>query len=111
MQDATGAGFVDLFLDQDSDSGNVQVLQLPMIDIEVRRPGSSSSADAPVTLIARRENLAETEPEREISGLRTVLAPGYWEMHAHVPRGQYVESIVNLRSASRRPWKAERAAD
>jgi hypothetical protein len=111
LQDASAAGFVDLFLDQDSDSGNIQVLQLPMVDIEVRRTGSSSPADVGVTLIARRVNLAETEPEREIGGLHTVLAPGYWEMRARVPGGQYVESIVNLRNSYRRPWKAERASD
>jgi hypothetical protein len=111
LQDGSGAGFVDLFLDQDSDSGSVPVLQLPTVDIEVRRAGSGSSADVPVALIARRENLAETEPEREISGLHTVLAPGYWELRARVPSGQYVESIVNLRSTYRRAWKAERASD
>ncbi len=111
LLDASASGFVDLALDQDSESGNVQVLRLPDVDIEVRRPGSSSPAGIPFTLTARRVNLAETEPEREIMGSHTVLAPGYWELRAHVPRGQYVESIVNLRSNTRRAWKAVSDSD
>ncbi len=111
LQDATPAGFVELFVDRDTDSANIQILQLPIVDIEVRRPGSNAAADVPVTLTGRRQDLTETEVAREITGPRVPLTPGHWEFRARVPEGQFVESIVNLRGASRRLWKAERPAD
>jgi len=111
MPDFSAAGFTELFVDQDTDSGNVQVLLAPTIEIEVRRPGSNAVADIPAKLIGRRQDLSETEPPREIAGPRTTFAPGHWEFRAQVPPGMYVESIANARGAPRRPWKAERVSD
>jgi hypothetical protein len=110
-QDTAASGFIELFLDRNSDSGNVQVLQVPTVAIDVRRAGSNTVADTPVTLLGRRQDLAETEASREIKGPRTTLVPGNWEFSAHVPAGQYVESIASLPAAPRRPWKAARASD
>ncbi len=111
VPDSTHAGFVELFLDRDTDSANVQVLQLPTVDIEVRRPGSNAPVDIPVKLTGQRQDLTETETPREIIGSRATLTPGHWEFRARVPEGQYVESIVSLRGASRRLYKPERPAD
>ena len=111
LQDAPPSGFLELYVDHDTDAANVQVLQLPAVDIEVRRVGSNSSADIPVTLIGRRQDVSETEAAQEISGRHVTLAPGHWEFRARAPAGQYVESIASLRSAPRRPWKVERASD
>lgn len=111
LPDGTAAGFTELFLDRDNDSGNVQLMQVPTVDIEVRRTGSGPPVDIPVRLTGRRQDLSEAEPEREITRRRLTLAPGHWEMRAHPPAGLYVESIVNPRGAPRRLWKAERAAD
>ncbi len=111
LQDGSVSGFTELFLDRDSDAGNVQVMQAPTVDIEVRRAGSNAVADIPLTLTGRRQDLSEAEAEREIGRPRTTLAPGHWELRAHPPAGQYVDSIDNLRAAPRRPWKAERASD
>jgi len=111
MPDASAAGFTELFVDKDTDSGNVQVLLAPAIEIEVRRPGSNAITDIPAKLMGRRQDLSETEPTREIIGPRTTFAPGHWEFRAQVPPGMYVESIANVRGSPRRPWRAERVSD
>jgi Carboxypeptidase regulatory-like domain len=111
LPDGAASGFTEFFLDRDSAVGNVQVTQAPTVDIEVRRAGSNVLADIPLTLTGRRQDLSEAEAERDITRPRTTLAPGRWELRAHPPAGQYVESIVNLRSAPRRPGKAERVSD
>jgi protocatechuate 3,4-dioxygenase beta subunit len=112
LEDGTAAGFIELFLDQDNIAGTVQVMQSPAVEFEVRRPGSNNvAADIPLTLIGRRQDVAETDASREISQPRTTLAPGHWEFRAQVPAGQYVESIANVRNPPRRTWKAERSSD
>jgi protocatechuate 3,4-dioxygenase beta subunit len=111
LPDGAAAGFIELYLDRDSEAGNVQVTQSPAVDIEVRRVGSNALADIPLTLTGRRQDLSEAEAEHDIARPRSTLAPGHWELRAHPPAGQYVESIVNLRSARRRPGRAERASD
>jgi hypothetical protein len=111
LTDGKASGFTELFLDRDNETVHVQVTQLPTVEIEVRRPGSNSAVEIPVTLTGRRQDLAETEPMREIKGPRTTLAPGHWELRAHAPAGQYVDSIANLRGAPRRTWNAAHASD
>ena len=111
LQNAPSAGFLELFVDRDTDSANIQILQLPPMEIEVRRAGSNAVADIPVTLIGRRQDLSESEPPRDIAGPRVTLPPGHWEFRARVPAGQYVESIVNMRVPSRRLSKPERPSD
>src|SRR5260370_40779236 len=86
-------------------------MRVPVVDIEVRRAGSSAIADIHVKLTGRRQDRSESEPSREINGPRATLAPGHWEFQAHAPAGMYVESITNIRGAPRRPWKAERVSD
>jgi hypothetical protein len=109
LPDGSASGFIELFLDHDSDAGNVQVMQLPSVDIEVR--GANGAAlDTPVTLIGRRQDLSESEPAREIKGPRAILAPGHWEFRARVRPGKYVESISGS-YALRRPWRPERPSD
>lgn len=110
-QDGVAAGFTELFVDRGTNSANVQVTQLPMVEIEVRRPGSNTAADIPVTLIGRRQDLSETEPAREISGERVALPPGNWEFRARAPGGQFVESIAATRGSPRRVRKPERVSD
>jgi hypothetical protein len=111
LQGSTAAGFVELFVDRDTDSANIQILQLPTVELEVRRAGSNSAADIPITLTGRRQDLTETEVPQQFNGPRATLTPGHWEFRASVPDGLYVESIINVRGASRRLWKAERAGN
>jgi len=109
--DGAAAGYTELFLGQDSDSGNVTLLQIPTVEIEIRQAGSQSSADLPVTLIGRRQDMSETEAEHEIQRPRAKLAPGHWEFRAQVPHGQYVESITVAPGSFRRPLTPERSSD
>lgn len=111
IQNAPSAGFLELFVDRDTESANIQILQLPPVEIEVRHAGSNAVANIPVTLIGRRQDLSESEPEREIASPRASLQPGHWEFRARLPAGHYVESIVNLRVMSRRLAKPERPSD
>ena len=111
LPDGSASGFIELALEQDSDAGNVQVMQLPSVDTEIRSAGSGSVIDTPVVLTGRRQDLSETEDAHEIKGPRTALAPGHWEFRARVPAGQYVQSIASMRGPIRRPLKAERPSD
>jgi hypothetical protein len=109
--DGPHAGYTELYLDHDSDAVNIQVLQLPIVEIEVRLAGRSTAPDIPVHVIGRRQDLSETEGMREIVGSRIALAPGHWEFRAEVPAGDFVESIGNLYTVPRRIVRAERPAE
>jgi len=110
-EDGTLAGFIELFLDQDSETGTVHLTTLPQVSFEVRHPGSADTGRIPATVIGRRQDLAEAETEREIPTPQATLAPGHWEMNAHVGPGQYVESIVGMFAGPRRSWRTERPSD
>jgi hypothetical protein len=110
LKDGTAAGFIELSVARDYDAATIQIQQAPTVDIEVRRAGSNVPVDVPVRLTGRRQDLSEIEPEHEITGRRTTLAPGHWQFRAQVPSGQYVESIVHLYGAARRPQRAESAS-
>src|SRR5262249_48630265 len=111
LPDGSASGFIELALEQDSDAGTVQVMQLPAVDIETRSANTGAPVDTPVVLTGRGRDLSEIEDANEIKGPRTALAPGHWEFRARVPTGQYVESVASLRGPVRRPWKAERPSD
>ena len=111
LRDGTASGFMELYLDHDMKSVNLQVSQSPPVEFEVRRTGSNAPYDIPLTLFGHRQDLAETEAEREITLPRTTLGAGHWEMRARVPSDHYVESIVSQRGSTRRTWKVDRAAD
>jgi Carboxypeptidase regulatory-like domain len=83
----------------------------PVVDIDVRHVGSGAQLDVPLTLLGRRQDLAEAENEQEISRPRTTLSPGHWEMRARIPAGQYVESITAQRGSSRRTWSVDHPPD
>lgn len=106
-QDKTEAGFTELFLDHDSDAGNVSLGPLPRVMFEVR----PDPQKAQLTLLGRRQDLAEAEQGREIPLTQTSLEPGHWEMNARVGSNQFVESIVNQFSPPRRPDTPQRASD
>ena len=97
-QDKIEAGFADLFLDHDSDAGNLSLGPLPRVSFDVRPDSQKTS----ITLVGRRQDLAEAEQEHEIPLTRTTLAPGHWELNANVGENQYVESIANQFSPPRR---------
>jgi len=110
-EDGIHAGYTELYLDHDTDSASIAVLQSPRVDIEIRRPGSNSPADVPVRLYGRRQDLAETETVQEITGSHVTLAPGHWEFRAQVPDGNYVESIASSYGPQRRSSNATAPTD
>lgn len=105
------AGFFELNLDHDTENGNVQLMEPPTVAIDVRRPGSSGAANGPITVIGKRQNLAESEPEQEITLPRTRLAPGHWDLAARVGGGQYVESISTFGAIRRETGNAGQPPD
>jgi hypothetical protein len=118
MRDTASSGFTEIFLDRDSDAGNVQLMTSPMVNFTVRMAGSKDGADVsakvPVTITGRRQDMAESEEEREFNSGRSVpLASGHWEFRAKAPPGYYVESITQLYgfAGSRRMYKPERVGD
>ena len=116
LRDGSSAAFVELFLDRDTDSGGVQLMQSPPVDFELHLNGvqvrDNMAARMKVGVTGRRQDLAETESERDfVLGRRTTLAPGRWEFRAHPPAGYYVESIVSSYGTPRRRWRPERASD
>ena len=102
LEDGSSAGFAEFALDRDSDSGGVQLMQIPKVDIDVRRSGSSAYANIPVQITGRRYDLSESAASIDIRTPRATLAPGHWELSAHAPAGQYIESITNFYNAPRR---------
>ncbi len=108
MDSGSGAGFIELFVDRDTDNGNVQVIELPNVPIDAVRAGSGAPIQIPVKLTGRRQDLSETETARDIPLPRARLAPGHWELQARVPDGQYVKSIENY---YRRPGRSFRGDD
>jgi hypothetical protein len=111
LENGAAAGFTELYLDHDMNAVNLLVAPAASVDFEVRRAGSFANLDIPLTLLGRRQDLAETETEQEIARPRTTLSPGHWEMRARVPSGYYVESIVAQRSSPRRNWSVEHPPD
>jgi hypothetical protein len=111
LRDGSSSGFTELFLDRESDSGIVILLQLPGVIFQVQRGNSISLADRTIKVTGHRLDLSETEENREIKTPQTALDPGHWELRAQVPRGQYVESIVNMAAQPRRTGNAPTAAD
>jgi hypothetical protein len=105
--DGSIAGFLEVFLDRDNENGTLQFMQAPLVDSEVVMAGSTARVTAAVKLIARRQNLSETDAEGEIRG-RAQLVPGYWEFRAEVPPGMYVDSISVSGTPRTRAAKVER---
>jgi hypothetical protein len=104
------AGFVELFLDHDSESGGVRASPAPRVDVQFQLAGGGSVSGSSVTLIARHPDLADTGPEIEIKPPQTML-PGHWEMGAKTGPGAYVESITNYGGGSRRGVRLERSSE
>jgi len=111
VDSGNAAGYIELFVDRDSENGNVQALELPNVTIDVVRAGSNAPPQVPVQLIGRRQDLSETETTSDIPLPRAKLAPGHWEFQARVPDGQYVQSIRSSYSQARRLPRGEDASD
>ena len=109
-QGGEASGFIEVFVDKDSEAGGIRVGPAPRIDVQFQRSGGGYVVGSAVTLIGRRVDLAEAGPEIEIKPPQTI-PPGHWEMGAKVGPGEYVESIRGIGGGSRRPWRAERSSE
>lgn len=107
--DGSAAGFTELFLDRDSEIGVVQVMQIYPSRVEVTRGNSPLPAKG-ITLIARRQDLSETETPKEYKGSTLILAPGNWALRASAPDGLCLDSITAM-NRPRRPVTPERDPD
>ena len=96
LQNETEAGFIELFVDHDSEAGALKIGPVPQVSFDIRRPGSSGGFRDPITVVGRREDLSEIASEKEISTTRATMFPGHWEMNAHVSPGQFIESITGF---------------
>ena len=109
-QGGASAGFIELFADHDSEAGSVRLGAAPRIDLLFGRLGGGYFPNSSVTVVGRREDLADAGPEIEIKPQQTI-PPGHWEMGARTSAGEYVASISSYSGGSRRQFRAERATD
>lgn len=109
-QGGASSGFIELFLDHDSEAGGMHATVAPQIDIRFMRAGGGYSPNMTATLIGRRVDLADAGPEIEIKAQQSI-PPGHWEMGARVGPGEYVESIRSGSGGSRRQWRAEQTSE
>ncbi len=94
------AGFIELQLDGNSNNGDVRLGPRPRVDFMVRRAGASGAANIPVTIFGHRQDLSESEEDKEIP-MHTLLAPGHWEFTVRTPAGTFVQSMTNAFSVRR----------
>jgi protocatechuate 3,4-dioxygenase beta subunit len=85
------AGFIEQFLDRDSDGVNVAAGPPPRVTV----------TNSAVALMGHRQDLADLEKDQPIA-LSGPLAPGHWLMNARVGPTQYVESITSSTFARER---------
>jgi hypothetical protein len=111
LENGAASGFTELYLDHDMNGVNFQAAPAPTVEFDMRGASSNARSDIPISLVGRRQDLAEVETEQEIPMPRTALSPGHWEMRARVPSGYYVESIVAQRGSPRRTWSVEHPTD
>ena len=105
------AGFTELYLEKDNDSGGVNMQRPPEVNFEFRRAGAPLRPAPDIHISARRQDLSNMDDERAIPVSKAMLAPGNWEMSGTLGPGQYVESIANLFNRTRRTWKVDRPID
>lgn len=109
-QDSSEFGFIEMFLNHD-ELATVVMVPPPRVNIIFEGIAGVTDARPSITLTGRRQDLAETGPEREIKAPQTTLAPGHWEISARAGPGEYVESITNTYVGPRRTLRRERPAD
>jgi hypothetical protein len=96
-----GAAHMELTL-----GGNL-IVNLPLtrpveVDVEITDANGAVLPNAPVTLVAKRQSLSQSGEGKQLAAGRARLEPGYWEVSATAPAGQYVQSIYNSRGGRAR---------
>lgn len=108
-QDRSLFGFVEMFVGRD-ELAHVLLVPPPRVNVIFEAIAGTAEAKPSLTLMGRRQDLAETGPEREIKPPLTTLPPGHWEVMARTGAGEYVDAIANP-GGLRRTMRRERPAD
>lgn len=105
------SGYTELFVDKNTTNAAVKLQPPPTVEFEIRRAGSSSPVDFPVTVTGRRQDLYDSGAEQQITTPRAQLLAGHWELTAQAGADKYIESIANSQGQVRRELQAEKSVE
>jgi hypothetical protein len=105
------SGYIELFVDKATSNAAVKLQAPPTVEFDIRRAGSSTPVNFPVTVTGRRQDLYEAGAEQEIPTPRATLLAGHWEMSAQAGSDKYIESITNGRGDLRREGQPEKSVE
>ncbi len=105
------SGYLELFVDKATQNAAVKLQPPPTVEFDIRRAGSSSPVNFPVSVTGRRQDLYESGSEQQFPLPRATLLAGHWEMSAQAGSDKYIESISNFRGDVRREGQPEKAVE
>jgi hypothetical protein len=105
------SGYIELFADRNNSSASVKLQPPATVEFDVRRTGSASPLNFPVTITGRRQDLYEAGAEHQIPATKATLLAGHWEMSAQAGPDKYIQSIANLYSQVRRDLQKEKSVE
>jgi protocatechuate 3,4-dioxygenase beta subunit len=105
------SGYVELFVDKATSSASVKLQPPPTVEFDIRRAGSASPVNFPVSVTGRRQDLFEAGEEHQIPTPHATLLAGHWEMSAQAGSDRYVESITSFRGEVRREGQPEKSVE
>jgi len=105
------SGFLELFVDKATSNAAVKLQPPPTVDFDIRRAGSSSPVNFPVTVTGRRQDLYEAGAEHQIPTPHATLLAGHWELSAQAGSDKYIRSITTNRGEVRREGQPEKSVE
>jgi hypothetical protein len=105
------SGYLELFVDKATSNAAVKLQPPPTVEFDIRRAGSSSPVNFPVTVTGRRQDLYDAGAEQQSPTPRATLLAGHWEMSAQAGADKYIESISNNRGEVRREGQPEKSVE
>lgn len=105
------SGYLELFVDKQTSNAAVKLQPPPTVEFDIRRAGSSTRVNFPVTVTGRRQDLYEAGAEQQIPTPHATLLAGHWEMSAQAGSDKYIESISNFRGELRREGQPEKSVE
>jgi hypothetical protein len=105
------SGYIELFVDKATSNAAVKLQASPTVEFDIRRAGSSSQVNFPVTVTGRRQDLYDSGAEQQIPTPHATLLPGHWEMSAQAGSDKYIESIVGNYGEIRREGQPEKSVE
>jgi hypothetical protein len=105
------SGYTELFADKNTAAAAIKLQPPPTVEFDIRRAGSGSAVNFPVTVTGRRQDLYESGTEQQIPTPHATLLAGHWEMSAQAGADKYIESMTNFRGQVRRELQQEKSVD